>query len=76
MNIDPGWERRIVAYLYKFQWFTPEAVMFERRKGTKVLEGANPYTFEMCVRRAQAGADVPGWLVMHVEGEMRLRGAA
>lgn len=28
------------------------------------------------VRRAQAGADVPGWLVMHVEGEMRLRGAA
>lgn len=76
MQIDPGWEKHIVAYLYKFQWFTREAILFERAKNSKAFVNANAYTWNMVMNRAAAGADVPAWLVLHVAAEMKLRDIA
>lgn len=76
MQIDPGWEKQIIAYLDRFQWYSPEAVKFERAKGSKILVNANAYTWNMILNRYKAGLDVPAWLVMHIEGEIRLGGAA
>lgn len=81
MNIDPGWERRIVAFrTYAGEWHTPEGVRFERTKSRAVARAdvldANPYTWDMVVRRAADGRDVPGWSGMWVQGELQLRRAS
>lgn len=79
--VDPGWERRIVAFrTYAGEWHTPEGVRFERTKSRAVARAdvldANAYTWDMVVRRYEYGRDVPDWLRMHIEGEMSARRAA
>lgn len=79
MIIDPNWQARIVAYrMFDGTWYTPEAIAFARQKPAKLdeLADANPYTWDAIMRRAEAGRDVPAWLVLHVEGEMKLRDIA
>lgn len=80
MNISPGWQARIIAYRIRDQWFTPEAIQFERAKALAyrdtAFDDALPYTFEMLIRRHANGDDVPTWAIMHVDAEIRLREVA
>lgn len=75
MNIDPGWEKHIVCYLHRFQWFTPESIAFERAKNRKAFVNANPYTWKMILNRRDAGQDVPSWLIVHADEAIKLREA-
>lgn len=73
MNVVPGWQARIIAYRIGCQWFTPEAVQFERAKALAyrdtVFDDALPYTWDALVRRYEYGRDVPEWMINHLQWE-------
>lgn len=59
--------QKIVAYLFKGEWYKAEAVQMKRHADRGAFVDALPYTLVALRRRREYGRDVPEWVNLDEE---------
>jgi hypothetical protein len=61
--------RRIIAYLYKNEWYTAEQVEKARVSDKGAYMDAHPYSVASLRNRREYGRDVPTWIDIDEPGQ-------